>query len=109
MAIREKVGVVWQKQLIRPVGPMSGSGDIQTAKQWINRPRNNLSRGEVAAIRAMVQVLGVPTKQVTIGERVVKSEGGEVLLAADEGRRGRGPGSTDRSRSPKTSPMSGTR
>lgn len=80
----EEVRVVWQKQLIRPTGPMSGGGDTQTAKQWINRPRNKLSQGEVAAIRAMVDVLGVPAKRVTIGEQFWESEGGEVLLAVDD-------------------------
>ena len=80
----EEVGVVWNKQLIRPAVPMRGGGETQTAKQWINRPRNKLSKGEVAAIRAMVDVLGVPAKQVTIGERVYESEDGEVLLAVDD-------------------------
>ncbi len=80
----EEVGVVWQKQGIHPAGWKQGSGETQTAKQWINRPRNKLSNGEVAAIRAMVDVLGVPAKRVTIGERVYESEGGEVLLAVDD-------------------------
>ena len=80
----EEVEVVWQKPGNWPVGWKQGSGDTQTAKQWINRPRNKLSKGEVAAIRAMVDVLGVPAKQVTIGERVYESEDGEVLLAVDD-------------------------
>ena len=32
----------------------------------------------------MVDALGVPAKQVTIGERVYESEDGEVLLAVDD-------------------------
>jgi hypothetical protein len=80
----DEVGVVWQKQGVRPVGWRSGFGDTQTAKQWINRPRNELSNREVTAIRAMVDVLGAPAKRVIIGERIYESEGGEVLLAVDD-------------------------
>jgi len=81
--LRREVDAVWQKEGIRPVGWKHGEGDRRTAKQHINKPRTESGKGDAAAIRAMVEVLGVPAKQVSIGERHYESDEGEVLLAVD--------------------------
>ena len=82
--LRQEVEAVWQKQGIRPAGWKHGEGDRRTAKQRINKPRTKSGKGDAAAIRAMVETLGVPAKEVSIGERHYTSNEGEVLLAVDD-------------------------